>query len=373
MEAWTLELYHSGTKGMHWGTRHWQNPDGTFNEAGKERYFGKGSGENYQKLKKAASTVNNQVKKIDSQAKKLNNQVNKVQNQVNKVQNQVNKIKNARLTDEQKKKIAKIAVGTLATAAIVGGTVYMAKTGKLDGIISKGKSVTSKSIESIRLKSIDPHGVIKSDALKSTITNADSSARSLWEKTNGNLGKTYVDTKMIGSKNSTNNAYRKLIKDLNEHEIESINSGKRTLESLYKDRLDKGLYSAKPSTNSISNAIGKVKDGTLTIGRNISDGTRRVSSGVKNAAKATVSGVNTAKRTVKTGVTNAKKAAKATVKAGSSKAGKSILTYAGKKALSSAQLNRQQKQQQQQYIRQYKRQHPGTKLSDKQILQNGGY
>ena len=35
------ELYHEGIKGMEWGRRRWQNEDGTFNEAGKERYFGK--------------------------------------------------------------------------------------------------------------------------------------------------------------------------------------------------------------------------------------------------------------------------------------------------------------------------------------------
>ena len=33
-------LAHYGTKGQKWGERHWQNEDGTFNEAGKERYFG---------------------------------------------------------------------------------------------------------------------------------------------------------------------------------------------------------------------------------------------------------------------------------------------------------------------------------------------
>lgn len=36
-------LEHQGIKGQKWGVRRWQNADGTFNEAGKERYFGKGS------------------------------------------------------------------------------------------------------------------------------------------------------------------------------------------------------------------------------------------------------------------------------------------------------------------------------------------
>lgn len=34
-------LTHYGTLGQKWGVRKWQNYDGTFNEAGKERYFGK--------------------------------------------------------------------------------------------------------------------------------------------------------------------------------------------------------------------------------------------------------------------------------------------------------------------------------------------
>lgn len=44
------ELYHHGILGQKWGVRRWQNSDGTFNAAGKERYFGDGSGENYHKL-----------------------------------------------------------------------------------------------------------------------------------------------------------------------------------------------------------------------------------------------------------------------------------------------------------------------------------
>lgn len=35
---WNGELYHSGTKGMKWGIRRYQNPDGTLTEEGKRRY-----------------------------------------------------------------------------------------------------------------------------------------------------------------------------------------------------------------------------------------------------------------------------------------------------------------------------------------------
>ena len=36
------ELQHFGIKGMRWGHRRWQNNDGSFNSAGKQRYFGEG-------------------------------------------------------------------------------------------------------------------------------------------------------------------------------------------------------------------------------------------------------------------------------------------------------------------------------------------
>ena len=38
-------LSHYGILGQKWGQRRWQNADGTFNEAGKERYFGKNNSE----------------------------------------------------------------------------------------------------------------------------------------------------------------------------------------------------------------------------------------------------------------------------------------------------------------------------------------
>ena len=47
----TNTLSHHGIKGQKWGVRRWQNSDGSFNEAGKKRYFSDGGGENYKKLR----------------------------------------------------------------------------------------------------------------------------------------------------------------------------------------------------------------------------------------------------------------------------------------------------------------------------------
>ena len=47
------ELYHHGIKGMHWGVRRYQNPDGTYTSAGKARYGNSSSGSS-----RATSTKN---------------------------------------------------------------------------------------------------------------------------------------------------------------------------------------------------------------------------------------------------------------------------------------------------------------------------
>lgn len=56
-------LTHYGTLGQKWGVRKWQNYDGTFNEAGKKRYFGTGKFEPVSK---------------DEQGDKINSKVNEI-------------------------------------------------------------------------------------------------------------------------------------------------------------------------------------------------------------------------------------------------------------------------------------------------------
>lgn len=56
-------LTHYGTLGQKWGVRKWQNYDGTFNEAGKERYFGTGKFEPVSK-EEQGDKINSKVNEI---------------------------------------------------------------------------------------------------------------------------------------------------------------------------------------------------------------------------------------------------------------------------------------------------------------------
>ena len=60
----TNTLSHHGIKGQKWGVRHWQNSDGTFNEAGKKRYFGNGGGENYKPVRSSGGNVRRSLAKV---------------------------------------------------------------------------------------------------------------------------------------------------------------------------------------------------------------------------------------------------------------------------------------------------------------------
>ena len=66
------ELAHYGTRGQKWGVRKWQNYDGTFNEAGKIRYFGKGSSEEKQRNK-----IEKRTKRDVERTKRLINRYNR--------------------------------------------------------------------------------------------------------------------------------------------------------------------------------------------------------------------------------------------------------------------------------------------------------
>ena len=111
------ELAHYGTRGQKWGVRKWQNYDGTFNEAGKERYFGKkNSSSSDEKMGGLMSSMlNRAAKKADKMQEKYVNKWNNNEEYRNKMINKnVDIMKNHKslygmdgLTDDEVEKLTK--------------------------------------------------------------------------------------------------------------------------------------------------------------------------------------------------------------------------------------------------------------------------
>lgn len=68
VEKYNHELYHHGTKGMKWGVRRYQNPDGSLTAAGRKRYGTKTNFERVQAAKKAAAKANSKEAKAKRKA-----------------------------------------------------------------------------------------------------------------------------------------------------------------------------------------------------------------------------------------------------------------------------------------------------------------
>lgn len=60
-------LTHSGTKGMKWGVRRWQNYDGSFTDAGRIRY---GRGDKLSRLERKAARMERKANRMDVKALK---------------------------------------------------------------------------------------------------------------------------------------------------------------------------------------------------------------------------------------------------------------------------------------------------------------
>ena len=152
-------LCHYGLKGMKWGVRRWQNSDGSFNAAGKARYFSRGGGENYHKIGRRNSGVSgglgNKIaaKVYDVNERYYSKRGNKAMASANR------KAKEAQLkkyedknTPEAKakraenlKKAAKIGAVAAGTALAAYGAYKLHQTGKDKELIAAAQNFMSKA------------------------------------------------------------------------------------------------------------------------------------------------------------------------------------------------------------------------------------
>ena len=116
-------LYHHGVLGMKWGVRRYQNPDGTYNSAGKKRY-GIGDGEPYKNVPASKQNSANLSKgKNDSAKKKSDHQIKL---EAIYKQNGMSK-KEAEEAAANRVKAEKIVLGVAGVSVAALATVYAVK------------------------------------------------------------------------------------------------------------------------------------------------------------------------------------------------------------------------------------------------------
>ena len=152
------ELYHYGLKGMKWGVRRFQNPDGSFTAAGKARYFSRGAGENYKKIGRSGGVSGGLGNKIAAKVYDVNERYytkrgNKAMATANRKakERQLNQY-NAKNTPEARakrakklKKAAKIGAAAAGTALAAYGVYKLHQSGKDKELIDSAKQFVSRA------------------------------------------------------------------------------------------------------------------------------------------------------------------------------------------------------------------------------------
>ena len=134
MEKWRQELYlkHHGIKGMHWGIRRFQNPDGSLTSAGRRRRQDNWSDDakSYSELKK----------------KRINEMTNAELKKLNERKNLENQYKQLNPNQAQK------AIKTAATVAAALGTVSLLYNNSKQ-VIKIGKEIAN-SVDGMLMRDI---------------------------------------------------------------------------------------------------------------------------------------------------------------------------------------------------------------------------
>ena len=386
------DLTHYGIKGMHWGVRRWQNEDGTFNAAGKERYFGQGTGEDYHPIGQSSSEHKSKSSGSSDSVRSFD-----------------------------KEKAKKIAKGVAIGAAVVGGTILVAYGAKQlhdAGVLDKireGRIINQKlaqdaktDLTQIKAEGKEKRAQILSDAKvnlakirENTKLNKQRVQMDPMERLNADL----LNKEIAGSQDKA--GLKKFVQSLNDDEVGRINSGMASLQDIRKERSINGW---SVNQEKYSGFYEKNKDYFGDVSKTLKSSTKKAYETVtseqaksvyKKTADAGRKAVEKAYKTVTsdqareaykkagTAAVNATKSAasKTTnyVKSGQAKKDAQTVARSAKKAVSTAadvakaapQVISESKKvvasvRNERIIRDYKKQHPNTKLSDAEIVENYG-
>lgn len=393
----TNALCHYGLKGMKWGTRRWQYQDGRFNADGKARYFGQNSSHRPDSVRKLqgdppktnrSSGKNNRsgrsfdkerAKKIAKGvaigtavvggtvlavygAKKINDLggVSKIaQNAVAK--HREVKLENLKATQEYKVERAKIlGEGKQNLAKTVGeGRQKLAKTrlenrAELAKVKEEGRANLQRTVEDVKknslMKSIDPDGDFGNSVIEKEMR----------------LG---MQPKEIKKKLATLDSQEKALlrdgvvnlKDLKGRRDMSANewvSSKETSYDKWLNELSKGNYSAKKPISDAKSAVPSKVNVNVNINRKGSTNVQNLASNANKNVKNVIEKVNNTKLPK--------------ITPDHLKAGSELLSEFNKSVQTANQIKREQKAREAEVVKEYRKEHPGTKLSDKQIMKNYG-
>ena len=224
------DLKHYGLKGMHWGTRRWQNPDGTFNAAGYQRYFGRGTGEDYHPVGRSSS--GRKSTGISEGSRKS-------------------------FDREKAKKIAKgVAIG----AAVVGGTVLVAygakhlKDADVLGKMREGRLANAKAFEKYKTEKLQIK--LEGKEMRADIrNNFKNGIAAIKMDPEGRLNSDVLRNEIAG--NHDRGKLKEFVKSLNDDEVARINSGAASLNDIRKERRINGW---SPNQEKYADYYEKFKD-----------------------------------------------------------------------------------------------------------------
>lgn len=363
------DLKHYGLKGMHWGTRRWQNADGTFNAAGKQRYFSRGTGEDYRPVGRSAGGGPKAGGTSSTSGGPTSQK------------------------SFDKEKAKQIAKGVAIGAAVVGGTVlvaYGAKTLKDSDVIGKmraGQLANAKALEQYKTEKLqiklegkemrenlkngfqERAASVKTDSPKTLAENVGDAVGKATTKGIQATGNVAKKAYQAATSEQAKQAYKNTAKTVGE-------TAKKAYQAATSEKAVEGYKKAAQATGNVAKKAyqaatsEQAKQAYKTAGKTVVKAAKGTKTAVKTAASITKSTVEVAK--IASQHPQETKAAMDYT----AQLLKNLQGISSANAINSQVVGRSNATEQynaQALTRQYRREHPNTKLSTSQIMQNFGY